>query len=96
MRVHSILAAVVFAAAATACAKSAMPPRTTASSQSTAIVPDGLAKVGDRTRCPVSGDVFTVSASSPRVVYKGKTYYFCCDDCPTAFAKNPEKFTHGV
>ncbi len=26
------------------------------------------------------------------VDYKGKTYHFCCDECPKAFLKDPEKY----
>lgn len=26
------------------------------------------------------------------VEYEGKTYYFCCDGCKTAFEKNPAKY----
>ncbi len=24
--------------------------------------------------------------------YKGKTYYFCCQECKTSFYKNPAKY----
>jgi YHS domain-containing protein len=24
--------------------------------------------------------------------YKGKTYYFCCSNCPDMFKKNPDKY----
>lgn len=27
--------------------------------------------------------------------FKGKTYYFCCNKCKTAFDKNRDKFTVG-
>ncbi|MEM0438592.1 MAG: transcriptional regulator [Desulfurococcaceae archaeon] len=27
-----------------------------------------------------------------RVEYKGKTYYFCCSHCVSAFKRNPEKY----
>ncbi len=56
------------------------------------LVPAGEAKVGDRTKCPVSGDEFVVTADSPHQEYNGKTYYFCCPDCPKKFAANPEKY----
>jgi YHS domain-containing protein len=56
------------------------------------VVPNGDAKVGDRTKCPVSGDEFVVSPTSPKAEYKGKTYYFCCPGCDKEFAKDPEKF----
>jgi YHS domain-containing protein len=40
----------------------------------------------------VSGHEFVVTADSPHAEYNGKTYYFCCPDCPKAFEANPEKF----
>jgi Cu+-exporting ATPase len=55
----------------------------------------GEAAVGDKTLCPVSKEEFTVTASSPKVDYKGKTYYFCCGGCDAKFKENPEKFLGG-
>ncbi|AKU97720.1 Lead, cadmium, zinc and mercury transporting ATPase [Labilithrix luteola] len=52
----------------------------------------GEAKVGDTTKCPVSGEEFTVEASSPKVEYEGKTYYFCCGGCKKKFEADPAKF----
>lgn len=52
----------------------------------------GEAKVGDKTRCPVSGEVFTVTAESPKVEYKGKTYFTCCDHCQKKLQSDPDKF----
>lgn len=52
----------------------------------------GTAQVGDKTTCPVSGEEFTVSASSPKVELDGKTYYFCCGDCAQKFQADPKKF----
>ena len=57
-----------------------------------ALVPAGEAKLGDRTKCPVSGKEFVVTADSPKVEYKGKTYYTCCGDCQQDFQKDPEKY----
>jgi len=42
--------------------------------------------------CAVSREKMVVDAKSPHQVYKGHDYYFCCNKCPKAFAKNPEKF----
>ena len=39
------------------------------------------AKVGDLTRCPISGSVFRVTEMSPKTDQKGKTYYTCCGGC---------------
>jgi YHS domain-containing protein len=43
--------------------------------------------------CPVTHESVEVTADTPRTEYNGKTYYFCCRDCPVEFKKNPEKFT---
>ena len=79
---------------AVACAGSAPPlaaPSPAAASTAPLVAP-GEAKAGDRTKCPVSGHEFVVTADSPHAEYNGKTYYFCCPDCPNAFAAQPEKF----
>jgi Cu+-exporting ATPase len=55
----------------------------------------GEAAFGDRTVCLVSKEDFTVSPASPKVEYKGKTYYFCCAGCDTKFKENPEKYLKG-
>ena len=68
------------------------PPAATAGASSTPLVAPGEAKIGDRTKCIVSGHEFVVKADSPHAEYNGKTYYFCCPDCPKAFEANPEKF----
>lgn len=52
----------------------------------------GDAQMGDKTVCPVSGEEFTVTASSPEVDYKGKTIYFCCGGCEGKFQANPEQY----
>ena len=52
----------------------------------------GEAQIGDKTVCPVSGEEFTVTASSPKVDYKGKTVYFCCGGCEGKFQANPEQY----
>src|SRR5690606_16502261 len=48
------------------------------------------AKVGDKTLCPIMGNEFTISESSPSTEIDGKTVYFCCPGCADAFAKDPE------
>jgi YHS domain-containing protein len=83
---------------AAACAGSAPPPAAptpaapAAAAPSTPLVAAGEAKVGDRTKCIVSGHEFVVKDDSPHAEYNGKTYYFCCPDCPKAFAAHPEKY----
>jgi len=36
-----------------------------------------------------------VEATTPRMMYAGKEYFFCSDDCKKAFAANPPKFLGG-
>jgi YHS domain-containing protein len=94
-----LVPALAVAMLAAACGAST-PPRaaapSTASASQTPLKAPGVAKIGDRTRCPVSGDVFTVTADSPHAEYQGKTYYFCCADCPNAFKKEPQKYVKGA
>jgi len=52
----------------------------------------GEATIGDKTLCLVSGEEFTITEKSPKTVYEGKTYYFCCPGCDTKFAANPSQF----
>ena len=84
---------------AVACGGSAPPPAApspepaaAAAASSRPLVAPGEAKVGDRTKCPVSGHEFVVKEDSPHAEYNGKTYYFCCPDCPKEFQAHPEKF----
>ncbi len=42
--------------------------------------------------CPVMKTSIKKSGASDSVVYKGKTYYFCCGGCKPEFVKNPEKY----
>lgn len=49
------------------------------------------AKVGDITRCPISGDLFVVAADQASVDYKGQPVYFCCPGCIRKFQRDPEK-----
>ena len=53
---------------------------------------DGTRMVGDATRCPVSGEAFTVTELSPSVAYEGGTYYFCCPGCVKDFNADPAKY----
>jgi Cu+-exporting ATPase len=95
-----ITAALTLALAASACASapnaspSASP--TAPTTQDASLKAPGEAKVGDKTKCPVSGEEFTVTASSPHADYNGKTYYFCCADCPSEFTKDPQKYLKGA
>lgn len=59
---------------------------------STNVKPNGEAKVGDTTKCPVSGEEFVVEATSPKVEYQGKTYYTCCAGCKKKLEAEPAKY----
>lgn len=56
------------------------------------LVPIGETQVGDRSTCPVSGEEFVVSESSPTVEHEGRTYHFCCPGCAQRFQANPAQF----
>lgn len=73
-----------------ACGGSA-PPAASPAAEADVKAP-GEAKVGEKTRCPVSGEVFTVAADSPKVEVDGKTYYMCCGGCSEKFKSDPKKF----
>jgi YHS domain-containing protein len=75
-----------------ACGASANKPAGEPSAAAAAPKPPGEARVGDRTRCPVSGEEFVVSATSPSAEYGGKTYYFCCPGCDAKFKAAPQKY----
>lgn len=53
---------------------------------------DGTRQVGDITKCLVSGDVFRIADTHPKVEYEGGTYYFCCKGCVRDFNADPQKF----
>lgn len=59
---------------------------------STEVKAPGEAKVGDTTRCPISGEEFVVTESSPHVEYQGKTFYTCCPNCKKTLEADPEKY----
>jgi len=37
-----------------------------------------------------------VGDSKLMVVYQGKIYHFCCDDCPKKFKADPDKYAKAV
>ena len=43
-------------------------------------------------KCAVSGNEMKKSEAKGSMEYKGKTYYFCCDNCEATFKENPEKY----
>lgn len=52
------------------------------------IVDQPGAKIGDLTRCPISGSVFPVTDASPAIEQKGETYYTCCGGCTAELEKS--------
>jgi xanthine dehydrogenase accessory factor len=73
------------------CAGGQAAPETAAKVNSN-VKPIGEAKIGDTTVCPVSGEEFQVTATSPKVEHEGKTYFFCCAGCDKKFQAEPKKF----
>ncbi len=71
---------------------SAKPDSAPATAPGDVLPNDGTRKVGDITRCVVTGDVFTVAADSPKTEHDGGTYYFCCAGCTDKFTADPAKF----
>jgi YHS domain-containing protein len=67
----------------------AMPPAQPSSSPTALIVdPKPI-----NTRCPVTGDPIDPKIT---LVYDGKTYAFCCEDCVKMFQKDPAKYAADV
>lgn len=50
----------------------------------------------EKAKCPVSGKEVEVSDKTPKRYVQGIALYFCCDNCPKTFAKNPEKYLSDV
>ena len=83
---------VVFLGLSSACvAGCAADPHNAASVPGPLAAP-GMAKVGDKTRCPISGEEFVVKADQPKVEYQGKTYYTCCPHCAEKLTADPKKY----
>lgn len=67
------------------------PPAATTGEQKPAQAPAAATGTPEMTSCPVLG---TTMAKKDMLSYeyKGKTYYFCCQDCIEQFKKDPEKW----
>lgn len=50
------------------------------------------AEVGKKALCPVMNINFEVAKGTQVIDYKGKSYYFCCENCVQEFQKDPDKF----
>ena len=57
-----------------------------------AAAPVAAAAPVEEATCPVSGEKFTPSATSPTSEYNGKRYVFCCPGCKKKFDAEPAKF----
>lgn len=53
---------------------------------------DKKPQIGAWARCPVSGDVFRVSAETQMSEHDGRWYAFCCEDCKPDFDRNPTRY----
>jgi YHS domain-containing protein len=92
MRTISIaISLIVLAVGGASCAAPAATSHGGAVVEAAAKAP-GEAHPGDRATCPVSGEEFIVSATSPRTELEGKTYYFCCAECAQKFEAQPSKY----
>ncbi len=45
-----------------------------------------------KAKCVVSGQEINVTDKTPTITVNGEKQYFCCNNCPKAFAANPEKY----
>lgn len=43
-------------------------------------------------QCPVMKNWFVPDEKTDKMVYKDKTYYFCCKGCKPMFEKDPDKY----
>lgn len=50
------------------------------------------AEMGNIARCPVSGEVFTITEDAPFLEHEGQNVYFCCPGCIRRFQRDPERW----
>jgi YHS domain-containing protein len=50
------------------------------------------AEIGMMVNCPVLNSRFEVRKDTQIIDYKGKSYYFCCQDCVSDFMKDPDNY----
>jgi Cu+-exporting ATPase len=81
-------------AASPATPPAATPPAAPASAPAAAVPAafDQKPAVGATAKCPVSGETFTIEASTLHTEYNGKHYAFCCGECKPKFEADPAKF----
>ncbi|MBI4834983.1 MAG: YHS domain-containing protein [Planctomycetes bacterium] len=49
-------------------------------------------EIGKEVTCPVMKVPCTVDKNTSALEYKGKVYYFCCNNCPKRFMEDPDKY----
>lgn len=60
------------------------------------VVAQSKAKIGDYTKCPISGVVFNVTEQSSKISYAGKTAFTCCSTCAEIFNKSPQEYASNM
>ena len=60
------------------------------------VVAQSLAKIGNYTKCPISGVVFSITDESSKVNYKGKTAFICCATCSQLFDQSPAEYVSNI
>jgi YHS domain-containing protein len=59
----------------------------------------GKDKTPKTIKCPVTGGTVNIADATKNHMYadyKGKRYFFCCNGCPQAFAKDKAKYSKGA
>jgi YHS domain-containing protein len=58
------------------------------------LVISGIAQLQaeEKVVCPGCGHMMKKAEAKISYEYKGKTYYFCCEECKEKFVKNPEEY----
>jgi YHS domain-containing protein len=49
-------------------------------------------EIGKEATCTVMNHKFKITANTPVIDYHGKSYFFCCEGCPSEFKRNPGKY----
>jgi len=60
------------------------------------IIAQSKAKIGDYTKCPISGVVFNVTEESSKISYEGKSAFTCCATCAQIFNQSPAEYVSNI
>ena len=60
------------------------------------VVSQSKSKVGDYTKCPVSGVVFLITDKSNKINVRDKTAFTCCTTCTEIFNKSPVDYKANI